>query len=106
LAVIRAALDFCAPGSAHIEESTVALPGAGELPAWAASWQQAVLSAYDLRADDARLRASLISDPSRRAAAFDQLRKEYPERREFSAWRCGKAPRALAQRLGALGFAG
>ena len=83
----------------------MALPGAGELQEWAASWQQAVLSAYDLRSDDARLRASLIGDPALRAAGFDRLRKEYPERREFSAWRCGKTPIALAERLRALGFA-
>ena len=44
----------------------------------------AVLACYDVRQDDARLRATLSLPPAERALAFDRLRKEYPLRREFS----------------------
>jgi erythronate-4-phosphate dehydrogenase len=47
--------------------------------------QAAVFSAYDIRADDARLRAMLPLPAGEQPAYFDQLRKEYPVRREFSA---------------------
>ena len=56
------------------------------------SWQQAVLACYDPRGDDARLRAAMLDGDERaRAAAFDRLRRDYPLRREFSAWRIGTA---------------
>lgn len=56
------------------------------------SWQQAVLACYDPRGDDARLRAAMLDeDEGARAAAFDRLRRDYPLRREFSAWRIGTA---------------
>ena len=56
------------------------------------SWQQAVLACYDPRSDDARLRAAMLDeDEGARAAAFDRLRRDYPLRREFSAWRIGTA---------------
>ncbi len=45
----------------------------------------AVFSVYDIRADDARLRAMLALPPDEQAAYFDRLRKEYPVRREFSS---------------------
>ena len=45
----------------------------------------AVFSVYDIRADDARLRAMLALPPGEQPAYFDRLRKEYPVRREFSA---------------------
>ncbi|HAJ91059.1 MAG TPA: 4-phosphoerythronate dehydrogenase PdxB [Gammaproteobacteria bacterium] len=45
----------------------------------------AVFSVYDVRADDARLRAMLDLPPGEQSAYFDRLRKEYPVRREFSA---------------------
>ncbi len=44
----------------------------------------AVLSVYDVRDDDARLRETLALPESERSAAFDALRKNYPVRREFS----------------------
>ena len=44
----------------------------------------AVLACYDIREDDARLRATLPLPVTERALAFDRLRKEYPLRREFS----------------------
>ena len=45
----------------------------------------AVFSTYDIRADDARLRTMLVLPATEQPAYFDQLRKEYPVRREFSA---------------------
>ena len=53
-----------------------------------ARWlDQVVRSAYDLRADDARLRASALADPAasleRRADAFSTLRQTYPRRRSW-----------------------
>ena len=38
---------------------------------------------YDVEADDARLRSIIDLPPDRRGRRFDQLRKEYPVRREF-----------------------
>ena len=43
-----------------------------------------VLGAYDVRQDDARLRATLSLPAAERAIAFDRLRKDYPVRREFT----------------------
>ena len=49
-----------------------------------ATLREAVLSVYDVREDDARLRATLALSADERSAAFDSLRKNYPIRREFS----------------------
>ncbi|MEN8206478.1 MAG: 4-phosphoerythronate dehydrogenase PdxB [Pseudomonadota bacterium] len=43
-----------------------------------------VLDAYDVRQDDARLRATLSLPVAERSIAFDRLRKDYPVRREFT----------------------
>jgi erythronate-4-phosphate dehydrogenase len=43
-----------------------------------------LLGAYDVRQDDARLRATLPLPAAERASAFDRLRKDYPVRREFT----------------------
>ena len=43
----------------------------------------AVLGAYDPRADDARLRGLLKTSPGERGRAFDRIRRECPQRREF-----------------------
>ena len=48
----------------------------------AALLREAALAVYDPRDDDARFRESLLADNP--AAAFDALRKHYPERREFA----------------------
>jgi len=45
--------------------------------------RRAVLDCYDVREDDARLRAILSVPRQERPACFDRLRKEYPVRREF-----------------------
>ncbi|NQD38189.1 DUF3410 domain-containing protein [Permianibacter sp. IMCC34836] len=47
---------------------------------------QQLLNCYDPRRDDAALRAALAAAADRRAA-FDLLRKNYPERRELVSWR-------------------
>jgi len=44
----------------------------------------AVFSTYDIRADDACLRTMFSLPAGEQPAYFDQLRKEYPVRREFS----------------------
>jgi erythronate-4-phosphate dehydrogenase len=45
--------------------------------------RQAAKAVYDIEADDARLRTLLELPPDKRGTRFDQLRKEYPIRREF-----------------------
>lgn len=40
---------------------------------------------YDPRSDDAAFRRSLVGDEAQRRSAFDQLRKNYPPRREIDA---------------------
>lgn len=64
-----------------------------------------VAQAYDIGADDARLRAALREDDP--GKAFDRLRREYPARHEFTAYRVSGLPEAkrdLASRLAGLGF--
>lgn len=45
--------------------------------------REVVRKLYDIEADDRRFRESAVADESARAKAFDRLRKDYPERREF-----------------------
>jgi erythronate-4-phosphate dehydrogenase len=61
---------------------------------------------YDIEADDRRLRAGAEADDRRRAAHFDELRKNYPERREFPCTqvRVSGAEPALNEILQGLGF--
>lgn len=64
-----------------------------------------VRHAYDIRADDARLRRLPELPPEERPAYFDRLRAEYPVRREFAAWQCVAPEDARArQTLRQLGF--
>lgn len=85
------------PPLAHIE-----LDGTAE-PAWAlATLCRAV---YDPRRDDADFRRSLSDDVTEQRATFDQLRKQYPARREIEGLAVrvrGEAPQ-LAQMVSALG---
>jgi erythronate-4-phosphate dehydrogenase len=62
---------------------------------------------YDIEADDRRLRAGADEDVRRRAAYFDELRKNYPERREFPCTQVHltDANPALTGILRGLGFA-
>lgn len=68
----------------------------------------AVLNIYDILDDDRRMREAIeeCEDADERARRFDQLRKTYPERREFQntqiEWRA-KSERPRAKLLG-LGF--
>lgn len=50
---------------------------------------EAVLSAWDPRADDARLRGLLRQPPGERRRAFDRIRASCPQRREFGSFRVG-----------------
>jgi erythronate-4-phosphate dehydrogenase len=73
----------------------------------AIDWALASLcrAVYDPRRDDADFRRSLVGDAARRKAAFDQLRKHYPYRREIDGLQVrleGDAPH-LAALVGALG---
>jgi erythronate-4-phosphate dehydrogenase len=45
--------------------------------------REVVRKLYDIEADDRRLRDTAVADDALRAKAFDRLRKDYPERREF-----------------------
>jgi len=47
----------------------------------------AVLSCYDISTDDRRMREAVLQGGKAASLAFDQLRKSYPPRREFSAFR-------------------
>ncbi|MHC6224842.1 4-phosphoerythronate dehydrogenase PdxB [Pseudomonas sp. X10] len=72
-------------------------------PAWALS--TLCRAVYDPRRDDADFRRSLSNDPAEQRAAFDHLRKHYPERREIEGLAVrvrGEAPQ-LAQVVSALG---
>jgi erythronate-4-phosphate dehydrogenase len=109
-AVYRALRDYLGAADAPADPPELRLPPAGELPAAArGQWQEAVLACYDPRGDDARLRAAVLAgDAAARAAAFDRLRRDYPLRREFSAWRIGadaEAGAAWYRELRAAGFA-
>ncbi len=72
--------------------------------------QRALLNAlsavYDIRQDDHAMRAIIHEAPEQRAAYFDRLRKDYPQRREFHNTRAAVQPEnaAIAQTLSGLGF--
>jgi erythronate-4-phosphate dehydrogenase len=68
---------------------------------------RAVLAAYDIEADDTRLRQTVRTGSREvRGREFDRLRKEYPRRREFGQWRVRLARRAagVGEYLAGLGF--
>lgn len=65
-----------------------------------------VAQRYDIHSDDACLRAATLgATPTAAASAFDQLRRNYPERREIlgSPWAPGKLSAAAQELLHALG---
>lgn len=66
----------------------------------------AVLSHYDVRSDAASLRRLLEVDEDKRGYFFDQLRKNYPVRREFAATsiQLPQGRQAVAGQLRAAGF--
>lgn len=69
--------------------------------------RNAVLSVYDIREDDKRLRQIITLPAEERGKYFDRLRKEYPRRREFHNTRVRVTPDnpALHNTLASLGFA-
>jgi erythronate-4-phosphate dehydrogenase len=65
----------------------------------------AILAACPVERDDAQMRKLAAVIPENRAASFDALRREYPERRDFCGWRVPpEASRECARTLQALGF--
>lgn len=66
----------------------------------------AIEKAYSISRDDAALRGLLLRSEGERAAGFDALRKNYPERREFKATRLvfRKGEEAYAERARDIGF--
>jgi erythronate-4-phosphate dehydrogenase len=80
------------PGSAAGEAPSLQ---PGEPGSEAALLRHILSQRYEIAADDAALRAvTLGADPRGAAAAFDQLRRQYPQRREVLGSRV--APRALS----------
>jgi erythronate-4-phosphate dehydrogenase len=73
-------------------------------PGWSPeeACRRAALLVYDPRADAARMRLALQQLPS--AEAYQQLRKSYPLRREFSSLQVQPANEHQAKALKALGF--
>ncbi len=68
--------------------------------------REVVRKLYDIEADDRRLRDTAVTDDDLRAKAFDQLRKNYPERREFqyTTVRLKQASPGLRAKFDGLGF--
>lgn len=66
----------------------------------------ALRACYDPRRDDARLRASMSGTPEQRAVEFDQLRRNYPVRRECSSLKVQLkgSSRSLQDSFRAIGF--
>ena len=67
---------------------------------------EAVLAAYDILADDRRLRLIAEQAEQARGSYFDRLRSEYSIRREFAAYtiEAGDCPPAQGRTLADLGF--
>ena len=65
-----------------------------------------VRSVYDIEGDDRRLRDSCAADPANRAWSFDDLRRNYPMRREFrfTHVRAPGASEELQHKISRLGF--
>jgi len=68
--------------------------------------REVVKRLYDIEADDRRFRETAVTDDKVRAKAFDRLRKDYPERREFqyTAVRVIHSRPKLQSKLEGLGF--
>lgn len=81
-------LDMAGPGPG-VFRAPVAAPTIEVTARGRAAVREAVQRVYDVRADDARLRAALAdagAGPEARGAAFDRLRRDYPVRREFAGY--------------------
>ena len=68
--------------------------------------QMAILSSYDVRSDSASLMQLPGISIEQRGQYFDELRKNYPVRREFPAtvFHCPASRKTLADKLLKLGF--
>jgi erythronate-4-phosphate dehydrogenase len=88
----------------HRQELMARLLGPTEvLPG--AELNQSIRATYDIAADDRRMRDALLSSPADEVgAAFDRLRKTYPERREFSHFKVAADGPELQVDLRAAGF--
>ena len=66
----------------------------------------AMRATYDIRRDDALMRRLLKMEPEARKLAFDFMRKNYSERREFSTLKidASRSSQEVQQRMQALGF--
>ena len=88
--ILQAACRYFGVSSTWTAEPCLPAPAhgpvhAGDNPQPEVIVRRAVLTAYDVRDDDADLRATAALTPMERASAFDNLRKNYPVRREFNA---------------------
>jgi erythronate-4-phosphate dehydrogenase len=65
-----------------------------------------VRQVYDIEADDRRFRDTAVPDEAKRAGAFDKLRRDYPERREFryTTVKVQNGSSSLVSKLAGLGF--
>lgn len=72
--------------------------------AWAGSLAATLAACCDVPGDDVRLRAVVTGDSAETARAFDRLRREYPQRREFAHYVVAGAPPSATGLLMALGF--
>jgi erythronate-4-phosphate dehydrogenase len=83
-----------------------AVPALTLHPAGEATVSSAVRAVYDILADDNALRHTLTLPAQERPLAFDRLRREYPQRREFHHTHITLQPHdpALAEQLRGLGF--
>lgn len=69
-----------------LPEATVPLPNIEfELIPSTAFWHEVVLQIYNPEADTQAMRAALLNAPQKIAENFDNLRKHYPKRHEFSS---------------------
>ncbi len=68
---------------------------------------EVVRQAYDIKADDAAMRAGAVDDDKARAEHFDLLRRKYPDRREwnYTSVIASGASEELRASLSGLGFA-
>ena len=86
--IYRAACEYFGVGAKHAIEDFLPEPEVGEIRVDAAGSEQEVLTGavravYDIRRDDVRLRRIRDCKADKAGEFFDNLRKEYPVRREF-----------------------
>jgi erythronate-4-phosphate dehydrogenase len=97
---------FCA--WAGLEPARVATaPGDGQrldVPAGEDVLGSALDAACFVQLHDSELRALADVSPEQRAAGFDRLRRNYPLRRDFKAWRIHTGDAGAARLLRSLGF--